>query len=710
MSDMAHPEASTLKLDAENPWPGLAAYDEGSQHFFFGREADSAELLRLVRLAPLVMLYGKSGLGKSSMLQAGVFPALREARYLPVYLRLDYSDSSRLPPLQQAQQRLIDEAHAHGHDAPPFEAGEGLWAYLQRSERPIWTADNYPVMPVLVFDQFEEVFSRGGSAEHVKAVLNSMGDLVAGRVPAELVDDRSAAKRLNLQAEQYHVVLSFRSDFLADVESWAKAANLPRREALHLQAMKRDAAIDAVERAGKAVLAPGMASRIVDFLLQKEGGAGSGGSTDVEPVLLSLCCDQLNRRRPRPGRIDEALLATVGEGILKSFYDEAMNGLDPRVPRFVEENLIQGERFRSSFPLEGALAPPDGANPEGLKRKELDHLTGSRLLRVDPQGGEPRIELIHDRLVGVVRDARDARRAVEREAEERAEAEKRAAAQQDAERLRASESERKQLLVQRTVLGTLSAVALAGMALAGYFYQVAHTETQEARQSAKDLEQTATSLNKDIELLKLDLAKTRVELAETQEKLLVAKPGSYTADLQQQAKEQVTEARTALQAKQQIAAAAAAPVPLPAPAPAAVVAPAAPAAPAAGSGSVSTGSGAAGSSQLILDDWRLSSGGCKDGSAAVTSVATFTVSEQGGTVTVQGNYTSQAKDSPYTVKGAGSAGVPLSKLGPFVEIETRHEWRRGGSVAFVTTGVDRVFIANGRPTRANLMRIRATCP
>ena len=64
---------SGLDLDEDNPWPGLASYDEASRRFFHGRGRDSAELLRLIRLCPLVALYGKSGLGKSSMLRRVCF-------------------------------------------------------------------------------------------------------------------------------------------------------------------------------------------------------------------------------------------------------------------------------------------------------------------------------------------------------------------------------------------------------------------------------------------------------------------------------------------------------------------------------------------------------------------------------------------------------------------------------------------------------------
>ena len=397
---------STLHLDDDNPWPGLAAYDEASQHYFHGREHETAELLRLIRLSPFVTLYGKSGLGKSSMLQAGLFPQLRAERFLPVYLRLDFGEHAEMPPLAQAALRLRQEIDAAGADAPPLAEGESLWAYLQRRERPIWTKDNYPLTPVLVFDQFEEVFSRGGSLAHVKEVLDDMADLVGDRLSSDLAEDREGAKRLNLQSQQYRVLLSFRSDFLAEVENWEKHANLPKRESLHLTAMTRDAAVEAIEQAGAAVLAPGVASQIVDFLLTRDDAVAPGRVAEVEPVLMSLCCFQLNNRRQRPARIDSALLRDVGDNILQGFYVESLAGMPASVSTFIEDNLIQG-RYRSSFPRDAAL--DSGA----LTRDQLKALTDRHLLRIDPQGEVPRIELIHDRLVTVVREARDVRLARE---------------------------------------------------------------------------------------------------------------------------------------------------------------------------------------------------------------------------------------------------------------------------------------------------------
>ena len=91
--------AERARLDAQNPWPGLAAFAEGDHGFFRGREREADELARLVRRERLTVLFGRSGLGKSSLLGAGLFPRLRQDLHLPVFLRVGYGDP--VSPRQQ---------------------------------------------------------------------------------------------------------------------------------------------------------------------------------------------------------------------------------------------------------------------------------------------------------------------------------------------------------------------------------------------------------------------------------------------------------------------------------------------------------------------------------------------------------------------------------------------------------------------------------
>src|SRR5215813_11134446 len=406
-----------LTLDVQNFWPGLAVYDEASCDFFNGRDADTEELLRLVRLAPLTVLYGKSGLGKSSLLQAGLFPRLRQAHDLPIYIRLDISQTADHSPLDQAARRLREELTACGADFPAFEPGESLWHYLHRRDLELWSHDNNLLTPVLVFDQFEEIFTRGElDVERVRRVCHELADLIENRIPTEITssgDVRRSAARLDVFSQRYRIILSFREDFLPDIKNWERDVPSLLKNWHQLQPMNQEQAVAAVQ-SGAAVLAPGAADTIVNFVGNLEQTHTEGDSS-IEPVLLSLCCYQLNLRRKQrqAALIDAALVRAEGQDILQGFYTEALAAMPKTVSRFIEDYLIQGNHYRGSYPEDDALEQ-GFITPEQLAELTSRH----RLLRIDRQRRTARIELIHDRLVGVVRQARDLRLTTERQLEE----------------------------------------------------------------------------------------------------------------------------------------------------------------------------------------------------------------------------------------------------------------------------------------------------
>jgi hypothetical protein len=167
---------------------------------------------------------------------------------------------------------------------------------------------------VLVFDQFEELFSGAvGDTERVQQVRNSLADLMDNRIPVELASEEAGEKRsqLNLLSQNYRIVLSFREDYLPDLKSWEM--NIPSllRNYLRLEPMTRQCAIEAVREAGHAVLDDGVAPLIVDFVGEADGRASEDNKAFIEPVLLCLCCYQLNRRRKKGKKINRALVSAI---------------------------------------------------------------------------------------------------------------------------------------------------------------------------------------------------------------------------------------------------------------------------------------------------------------------------------------------------------------------------------------------------------------
>src|SRR6516164_4110544 len=141
--------ASTVDLD--NPWPGLLAFSEIDREFFHGRRSETEDLFRLVMRERVSVLFGLSGLGKSSLLQAGLFPLLRPENVLPVYIRLDFS--AEMPDLvAQTKAAIAREALAEQVEAPSAKADQSLWEYFHQRDNDFWNRRNRPVVPILLFD------------------------------------------------------------------------------------------------------------------------------------------------------------------------------------------------------------------------------------------------------------------------------------------------------------------------------------------------------------------------------------------------------------------------------------------------------------------------------------------------------------------------------------------------------------------------------
>jgi hypothetical protein len=399
--------AARTRVDPENPWPGLDSFTEEASSYFHGRSREAAELLRLVRREALTLLYGHSGLGKSSLLMAGLFPRLREADLLPVYARIDHSPGAPKRS-EQLLAQLLEACHAQRVTAPPVPAGESLWGYVHRADAVFWSARSRPVVPVFVVDQFEEVFTLGRRDEGASAeFIQDLSDLVQNNPPRELLERLEAAPEgadmYALPRVSYKVVLSMREDFFPDFRAFGRRF---RYGEYRLQPMTGEQALEAVLETGGRLVDGPVAHTIVRFLDDDPADDRALRDVLVEPALLSVVCSELNEKRKTLGRarIEPELLRGSQEAILLDFYARVTEGLDPRVRTFVQEKLISESGFRNSFPLGDAERAP------GVTLAALAHLVDQRLLRVEERSGTRRVELTHDVLTGVVQEFRDRER------------------------------------------------------------------------------------------------------------------------------------------------------------------------------------------------------------------------------------------------------------------------------------------------------------
>jgi hypothetical protein len=405
----------STSLDRENPWPGLDPFTEDCAAYFHGRDGDIAELDRRIKRASLTVLFGKSGLGKTSLIRAGLFPRLRRGDYLPVYVRLDpKSDRSFVQQIKEALRRAIAENVERLDVEPPRDdEAYSLWEYFHAARINFWTEKNRLLTPVIVLDQFEEIFSLG-TAEQRAPLIKALAELVENRCPPELekalAENVERADKFDFTKQGCRLLLSFREDFLAYFVEFRQTMPSLGANHMRLVALGYAQAKEAIEAAGGHLLDDGVSDRIIAAVASSaleeslDASMSFDRASDVEPYLLSVFCRELNEKRKywHREKITADLLESQSE-ILDEFYTKAIADLDPAVRLFVEDRLLTVFGYRQSIDEEDAQQIPN------VTKDAIDTLVDRRLLRREERLNRAQIELTHDKLASVIKKHRDRR-------------------------------------------------------------------------------------------------------------------------------------------------------------------------------------------------------------------------------------------------------------------------------------------------------------
>jgi len=495
----AEPQAvATATVDERHPWLGLDSFSEETRGFFYGRDEEIAELARRVQRKLLTVLFGQSGLGKTSILRAGLVPRLRNHGYCPIYVRIAYSADAPEPG-EQIKQTILQTARHSGQwtQAGVAAAGESLWEFLHHRDDVLVNDAGETLIPLIIFDQFEEIFTLAQTDEAGRAraarFIDDLADLVENRPPreleAKLEADDSTAERFDFARGDYRVLISLREDYLAQLESLKSKMPSVTQNRLRLAPMTGRQGLEAVMGPGKGLVSQEVAEAIVRFV----AGGAEIVNAEVEPSLLSLICRELNDTRIAQGRdeISLELLAGSRDSILGNFYERALGDQPAAVRRIIEDELLTESGFRENLAEETLRAhfTAAGAAPETLAT-----LVNRRLLRVEERLDLRRVELTHDVLCGVVRASRDVRH--EREARENTE--RMLAEQRD----RAAAARRAMVRARQVAAGCV-VLAVGAVVAAGFAYW----STQRAKRAESVAQQSRVQAEALLGYLTFELAR-----------------------------------------------------------------------------------------------------------------------------------------------------------------------------------------------------------
>lgn len=409
----------------KNPYK-IGPYCESEAELFKGRTSEIESMYQSFLQHDYLVCYANSGEGKSSILNAGLFPKLRRHNYFPISIRFRFDEEySSSPNFDVIINDAIDESLAQykkqGNIIQDYslifdtdDTTEKVWQETLIKQS-VWLRlrytrflqDEIRIIPVLVFDQFEEVFTNPKSEIWTKKFFQWLEELstdVCPYVIQELIRDKTNDEMpLVSSSKKFKAIYSLRSEYVAQVDYWGmQYYYIPdlKNNRYFLKALTP-------ESAREVILQP---NGLYDISEKECNSIISGccGNNDyvnanlpcVPASVLSIICYEVyelseNKRKDWLRELSTTPNTTV-EDVLERYYESVLTKCG-----------IRNDRQRDAF--ENALVDDKGNRKrigikhqdfEAFSSKQINDLIENKLLRIvsktDDINGDI-VELPHDR-------------------------------------------------------------------------------------------------------------------------------------------------------------------------------------------------------------------------------------------------------------------------------------------------------------------------
>lgn len=381
-------------------YPGIQPFTEADAAIFYGRTQEIKDLFNLIMVEKLVVLFSKSGMGKTSLLNAGIKPLLTTTAFLPVSIRLN---NTAIPLKQQVIQVLQPYI-------PTVSPSATLWEILKTFKH---EQNNTLYAPLLIFDQFEEIFTLYNTEQRL-SFITEFSDLVSGKMPEDIqkrlindiknkiITDKQVIKEFE-KPPVLKIIIAIRSDLLHKLHEISDIVPTILRSRFELQALNNLQAKEAITEPAKLTdptfkcppfdFSTSALADIITNLSNKEGS--------VESFQLQLLCSNIENKIIANPLIKIVTPEFYGssEGIqkiLNEFYNDTLQSIpnteQPQVRVLVEEGLIQNRRRVSidQFVI---------IEKYTVSMNRLDDLENKRLIRKEPRLNSYYYEISHDTLI-----------------------------------------------------------------------------------------------------------------------------------------------------------------------------------------------------------------------------------------------------------------------------------------------------------------------
>lgn len=436
---------------AENTFLGLQPYTEADAYRFKGRSEESQELFRLIVRNDYTVCYAESGEGKTSLLNAGVFPLLRQNMFFPIAITFTNDDYERTPDsFDTIIDRCIKDSITEYNEtnkginieyrlcSTDFQDTDRQSALQQElSNYSWWKLRNYKPQamgltftPVFVFDQFEEVFNLPGSIVWTKKFFDWLENVSSDSCPDEIVNKVreiigiNAAFPVIKEEKDFKAVFSLRKEYIGELDYWGmQKCFIPslkdNRYCLKALTYKGAKKVMTQQQRFEEAKVEQILTHFVRQYSREPEKTIKEQLPIIPALLLSVVCDSWEKDITIFSAKDAEDVGKSLSSILEKFYDKAIDSvvheLKAKCNNRVSVSDLRDDIDSALFDLvdvNGKRVRVKATTTRGTimfrKDNELrickykDILRDFRIIRVIKVNNEDYVEIVHDALCAVV--------------------------------------------------------------------------------------------------------------------------------------------------------------------------------------------------------------------------------------------------------------------------------------------------------------------
>lgn len=402
-------------MTENNPWLALGTYEEKDKDKFKGREQDTQNMLKMLQQNEYVVCYAASGDGKSSLINAGVCPEMRKVGYYPIKIvfstdeyeginisrkedgKIDFDAYilRRIEELINLTNRRINKSESQiifevddQFASFPSDLSSILWWKL-RTQTIQMPHGEFDYIPVLIFDQFEEILRARWKNEFFEWLETLSSDECPDAIYSSVSDYEKLPSR-----KKFKAIFSMRYEYVGELDYWTSQRYfIPQM--MRGRYFLKPFTIEQAELIIKAHQSDDVASQQLSINANNIASNLADTDNNVSAIMLSLLSYILYEQWSQDKDYEftpqnvARLMFTHYENILSrcKISDKERNAL--------ESALISSNGARRRMPLSDerlSIFAGDAGN------SKIEDLVKEHILRQN----DDYIELVHDRLVEAI--------------------------------------------------------------------------------------------------------------------------------------------------------------------------------------------------------------------------------------------------------------------------------------------------------------------